>query len=130
MSKLSEIYKPYNFSSTKCFIITLNIVTTGYYKIEQRLPEEMKTLKGVFVSPSGSTRFKQLGFVTFGINEGRIKCFQQAVIDITKISDCSVPFPLNEPVKNNSLMQGYYYDNGRSNIYPYSLKIYLHYTLE
>ena len=35
------------------------------------------------------------------------------------------PLQINEPVKPNSMIQGYYIDNGLAPVYPYNIKIYL-----
>ena len=133
MKKLINIYKPFHYSNTQCFIITLNITRGGYYKIEQKLPAVMKTVKAVFVSASSISppvmglSLWQYGFISFGLNEGQIKCYQRPVIDISRRTDCPQPQELNEPVKDGSLLQGYYQDMART-IYPYTVKIYLHYT--
>ena len=128
MKKLREIYKPYDFSDGKCFIVIVNPNRNGYFKIEQQLPTEMKIITGIFVSMSGFTFSTKSGYLSLSVNDGASNCFQQATIDYTENHDCSQPFPMHEVIKSGSLLQGYYLESSSAPvIYSYILKIYLHY---
>lgn len=131
IKKLSgEKYTPYNFSSTQCHIVKLNVQKTGTVKIEEKLPIEVKQLKGVFISANIQTQAKSVGFITLTFNEGQTNPVQYAVINTNFLKNASHPLPLDEVIKPNSLMQGYFRLDETDATLPMTLTIYLHYTSE
>ncbi|HWY11794.1 MAG TPA: hypothetical protein VN026_10740 [Bacteroidia bacterium] len=124
---IKEKYKPYNFSATKCFVIELGVIANGTYKIEKKLPVEIKTLKGIYVTCSAVTTQKIVGIVNLFFNEGSLKNFGMGVMNSKLINDHSNPIPINEEIKPNSTMQGVYYHRPIVDSYPFTIKIYLHY---
>lgn len=130
MTSIHNIYEPYNFTENPCYIITIPITTVGYVKIEHKLPEYIKTLKGVFVSVDCKRSLNPLaGMLIMNFNDQLFKNFQLPIIrtNLYLDSDHSKPIPFNEAILPNSFLQGFYYDSvNMLSEYPYNLKIYLH----
>lgn len=121
-------YKPYNFSSTKCYVITLTINRSGVTKIEEKLPPDIKQVKGIFITARIKTKAEKIGQITLSFNEGIINPYQYAVLNTDYLGDTSHPLPLDETIKSNSLMQGYYKCDAIEFELPFTIKIYLHYA--
>lgn len=143
MKTIEQIYKPYSFSDTRCYVFILDIGTKGYLKIEHKIPAYVRKLKGIFISVngiiqptasgppsrSGGTSSIVAGFITLNFNGQSLKCFQYSVPQTLYLMDCSHPIPFDEQLNPNSFLQGYYFDN-LLYITPkpaYKLSIYLHY---
>ncbi len=129
MKTIQDIYAPYNFSATRCYVIAIPVNINGYLKIDEKLPGFIKNIKGIFVSvscPLSQTKFA--GFLTLNFNGQALKSFQSAIIRTALLKDCSHPTRFDETIIPNSRMQGYYYDTINTVFgYPYTLSIYLHY---
>lgn len=126
--KISDKYKPYNYSLTKCFVVTLNITANGNYKVEKKLPKQMKVIKGLYVTTSANAdKERVVGMLHLMFNEGILKNFQMPVMNPRLILHHSQPIPLNEEVKPNSTLMGVYYHRPLIHTYPFTVKIYLHY---
>lgn len=143
MKTIEQIYTPYNFSATRCYVHVVNIDKAGYFKIEHKLPSYIKHLEGIFISASGtfvpipvlevpgelpSTMLD--GFISLNFNGESLKSFHSPVINSNKLEDCSQPFPFHETIKPNSYMQGYYIASEPTvaeDRQPGTISIYLHY---
>jgi hypothetical protein len=126
--KISDKYKPYNYSKAKCFVVTLNITADGNYKVESKLPKQMKVIKGLYVTSSADAgQEKIVGLLNLMFNEGILKNFQLPVTNTKLVRHHSHPIPLNEEVKPNSTLMGVYYHRPVISSYPFTIKIYLHY---
>lgn len=129
MNAIDKIYTGYNFSATRCYVIPLSVNINGYMKIEHKLPEYVQNLKGIFVSVSCQTSAsRNAGFLFLSFNGSVLKNIQLPIIRTNLLRDCSHPLHLDEIIKPNSFVQGFYYDaTGGVGGYPYTLNIYLHY---
>lgn len=129
--ELLDHYRPYNFSSTRCFITNL-VVDDPIKKIEERIPSEAKRLKGVFLSCRTVSESKLIGVVNLNFNDGALKCYNLPLIN-TNLVDLqnTSPVPFDEEIKPYSHMTGHYRDFGYGALGPgleIFIKIYLHYT--
>jgi hypothetical protein len=129
MKAISPYPEPYNFSSTRCYIIEIE-VERSYKKIEHKLPRHIRNLKGIFVSvhlpknPSSKTA----GIISLNFNGQSLKCFHHPVIRVAHLHDWSNPIPLDEHIRPNTFIQGYFMGhNIRDIFFPFTVKIYLHY---
>ena len=125
--KLKDRYKPYNFSDSNCYVVSYNVSREQVLKIEDKLPLQIKRLTGVYITCNARTGAKVIGYITLTFNEGILKTVQLPILNSEKITHHSHPIPLNEPIKSNSIMQGYLFLTARSKV-PYTIKIYLHYA--
>ena len=127
--QIIDLYKPYNFSITKCFVIPLTLYTRGgISKIEEKLPPIMKHLKGLYITARNGSQVKEFGYVSLNFNEGAIKTFSTPVFNSAFELYHTSPMPADEELKSNTSVQGYYMDLGVAVLYPINIKIYLHYT--
>ncbi|MGZ4037246.1 MAG: hypothetical protein ACXVPQ_05415 [Bacteroidia bacterium] len=129
METIDDIHKPYDYSALRFYVMALTVSGPGLTKIDEKIPGYVQNLKGVFVSVGCLTSAGKItGYLSVNFNGSAIKVLQLPVIRTNLLKDCSRPLPLNETIRPNSLLQGYYYDqtNGSAG-YPYSLKIYLDY---
>lgn len=145
MKTFEETYKPYNFTENSTYIITVTINNSQYTNIQEKLPAYIRKVTGVFVS-AHSTQKKQnfIGILSLCFNGKAFKSIRIPVQNAYFIKDCSIPFELNEDLKSNSFLQGYFTGaNIRSsrafamisNILParvktnskYTINIYIHY---
>lgn len=131
MNPIDNIYKPNDFSATRCYVIRLSVNINGYMKIEQKLPVYVQKLKGVFISVSClNSPMKAAGFIALNFNGYGLKNIQTPVIRTNLLLNCSRQVSFNEQIKPNSLLQGYYFDGTKgAGGYPYTLSIYLHYEV-
>jgi hypothetical protein len=129
MKKLANIFKPYNFSENPCHIITFQVLAFGFTKIEVKLPNYVQQLTGIFASINyPAIQPKIAGYFTLNFNGNALQAFQMPIVKTTFLKEVSTPYELNEALKPNSFMQGYYYDaTGVPNNYPYTVTLYLHY---
>lgn len=133
MKTIEEIYEPYNFSTTRCYVFTLDIGAKDFIKIEHKIPAYVKNLTGIFVSVSGMAINEGTpvvkGFISLNFNGQSLKCFQASIPQTYFLNDCSNPILFEEKIEPNSFVQGYYYG------YPFNfsikvqhqISIYLHY---
>lgn len=124
---IKDRYIPYNFSATKCFIVTVVITPTGIAKVESKLPKQMKVIKGIYTTTTANADEMFVGTLNLWFNEGIGKSISIPVMNSRGLTDRSHPMPLNEEMKPNSSIQGIYFNRGTIHGYPYIVKIYLHY---
>lgn len=125
--KITDQYKPYNFSSSHCFVAPIEIDST-IKKIEEKLPPTAKRLKGVFVSCCSNSQNELLGVINLNFNDGALKPYNIPVINSsnTFLKNTS-PIFFDEELKQHSNMTGYYRDFGFGGLGS-SIKIYIHYS--
>lgn len=121
---IKERYRPYNFSSTKVHVIKLTVPVGGIGNIEEKLPEHIARIKGIFVSSNVTPVAKVKGWIFLTLNEGIFKNYQLPILNTAKLQDCSHPMPLNEEIKTNAVLYGYF---GVLLPAKGTLTIYLHY---
>jgi len=131
---IKEKYRPYNFSSTKCYIITLKFKVPGLglpgiFGIEEKLPLDIGILKGVYITVNSNSLFKIVGGVSLNFNESELKSWAIPLYNTKLLKETSHPVPLNEEIKSNSIMQGFYVirNSGGDAGIKGNIKIYLHY---
>lgn len=123
---IAETYKPFNFSTYGVYVIKTEITHTAVTKIEDTLPLHIKTIKGIYITCSADSIEKVLGYITLNFNEGILKNVQLPVMNSKIIKHQAHPIPLNESIKSNSIMQGYFFSRIQTkNVF--TVKIYLHY---
>jgi hypothetical protein len=131
MDLIQSIYEPYNFSANPCYIIGIEIAQAGYNKIEQKVPDYLKHLTGIFATVTCRTSANIVaGVLMLNFNQQLNKCFQQPIIRTNSNlnAEHSTPFLYDEEIIPNMYMQGFFYDQTNTpGIYPYTLAIYLHY---
>lgn len=123
---IDKIYKPFNFSELGVYVIKKEITHTGATKIEDTLPLHIRVLKGICFTSNPYSKEKVSGFITLNFNEGILKNVQLPVMNSNVITHHSHPIPINEQIKSNSIMQGYFFANNAIK-FPYTVSIYLHY---
>lgn len=130
MKTIEQLYEPYNFSKTKCYVFTLTITKGNYTRIEHKVPWYIKKLEGIYVSVSLLDTTKTLaGIISLNFNGQSLKCFHLPIHRTQNLNDFSHPLPLNEDIKRNSFIQGYFISKDLTvEEFPYTLSIYLHYT--
>lgn len=126
MKNIKDRYKPYNFSSSRCHVIELIISQGGVTRIEAKLPSYIKTLTGIYISCNTDRPEKVTGLINVFFNEGAQKSLKLSVLNTKVLRHSSHPLPLNQEIKSNSSIQGFYLDNLNVG-FPYTVKIYLHY---
>jgi len=124
--KIKDRYKPYNFSESKCHVVTINVKEGGVLKIESKLPLHLEKLTGIYITCNAVSEKRVLGYITITLNEGVLKTAQLPILNSRFIKHHSHPIPINELIKRNSIMQGYLYFIMTSSE-PFTVKIYLHY---
>lgn len=124
---IKDRYKPYNFSKTKCFIIKLTVDADGKFKIEQKLPKQIKILRDIYITTSAKADELLIGTINLWFNEGIFKSFSLPVMNTKITRHNSRPLQLNEEMKPNSTMQGVYFHRSSILAFPFTVKIYLHY---
>ncbi len=131
MPSIIDQYKPYNFSSTKCFVITFQ-VDSPIKKIEAKLPPTAKKLRGVFISARCNTAAKLIGSINLNFNDGALKPYNLPVINSGSALKNTQPIAFDEAIKQHSYLTGYYRDFGVGAISGGSvlfITIYIHYTI-
>lgn len=126
--KINERYRPYDFSKSKCYVIKFDVLhNESILKIEEKLPLHVQQLTGIYITCNVTdVKERVIGFVTIMFNEGVLKTVQLPILNTNQIKHHSHPIPLNECIKSNSIMQGYFAFYVRTKR-PYTVKIYLHY---
>lgn len=128
--KLTDQYKTYNFSSTKCFVISFE-VDNDIKKIEVKLPPVARKLKGVFVSARCNVAAKLIGTINLNFNDGALKPYNLPVINSNTPLKNTLPIRFDEELKPHSYVTGYYRDFGSGAMTSGSslfISIYFHYT--
>lgn len=126
---LIDQYKPYNFSSSRCFVITFE--AEPIKKIETKLPPVAKRLKGVFVSARCNSLASLIGTINLNFNDGALKPYNVPVINSLVDLKNTVPIAFEEDLKPHSTVTGYYRDFGTGALSSNSqlfISIYVHYT--
>jgi len=132
MKSIEKKFKPYNLTANPSHIIQIEIATEVYTNIEYKLPAHIKTITGVFISATNrETKQKLLGILTLCFNGQALKSLRVPVLDAKYLRDCWLPIELNDTIKRNSYMQGYFMSMNstrrklsRTNM---KLTIYIHY---
>lgn len=124
--KIKDIYKPYNFSDSNCYVVSYNVNTEQVLKIEDKLPLQIENLTGIYITCNAQSKENVIGYITVTFNEGILKAVQLPILNSNNIKHHSHPIPLNETIKSNSIMQGYLYFRVKTKT-PFTVKIYLHY---
>ncbi|HSH64398.1 MAG TPA: hypothetical protein VLB84_01050 [Bacteroidia bacterium] len=130
MKAIKELYKPFDLSSTRCYVAVFTIDTPdGYHVLEHKLPSYVQRLKGIFITVNDTVNPPSLpeGFVSLNFNGQTLRIFRQTVYSTFFSENTSRPFPFNEELVPNSYMQGYYQDYLSEKTMPYQLRVYLHY---
>ena len=133
MKTIKEIYEPYDFSKTRCYVFRLDIGTKDFIKIEHKIPSYVKSLTGIFVSISGLAINEGTptvkGFISLNFNGQSLKCFQASVPQTYFLNDCSRPIAFDETILENSFVQGYYMGYPLNFLVKvqHRVSIYLHY---
>lgn len=129
MKTIEQIYQPFDFSATQCYVIMLEVAQGNYMKVEHKLPQHIRNLKGIYVSTSRTViNSEQVAFISLNFNGQSLKCFHSPLNRTIAFDDCSSPFPMDEIIKENSFIQGFYTAldfSGEEQ--PYTVTIYLHY---
>jgi hypothetical protein len=123
---IDSIYKPFNFSTYGVYVIKTNITHTGATKIEDTLPLHIKTIKGICITCSANNIEKTAGYITLNFNEGILKNVQLPIMPSSILRHQSHPIPLNEHMKSNSIIQGYFFSRVQTKR-VFTITIYLHY---
>jgi len=123
---LMDAYKPYDFSKSKCHVVSIDTFGEQALKVEEKLPLHIRRLKGIHITCNSELEDRVIGYVTLQFNEGILKTAQLPILNSQMIKDHSNPIPINEEIKCNGLMLGYMYFL-RKNKLTHSVKIYLHY---
>jgi hypothetical protein len=125
---LLEKYKPFDFSSTRCFVVKFDLSKNGTFGIDVRLPYDAAVLKGILITAKYQGATHMPGFVSLMFNEGAFKTATLPILNTYRIGQCLDPLPVCEVLKPNSVMQGLYTLPG-SKSFPGYMKIYLHYEV-
>lgn len=132
---IDDLYAPYDWSKTKCYVIPIKVAGSGYLKIEHKLPNHIKEVKDIFLSvnctdhrPSKAKLSRVAGYISLNFNGHVFKTLSTALLKTYFFKDTPNPFPVDAELEPNSFLQGYYWDVANpSDGYPYLLNIYLHY---
>ncbi len=128
METIEHLFEPYNFSATHCYVFNMRVTARGNLKIEHKLPEYIRQLKGIFVSINSHQELVKIaGIISLNFNGQTLKCYHNAVLVTNVLNDCSHPYPLDEQLKQNSFLQGYYNATASLADAGYLLTVYLHY---
>ena len=124
--KIDEIYKPFDYSQYGVYVIKTDITAAGVFKIEDTLPLHIKQIRGIYFTCNSRSAERVIGYISLNFNEGILKNVLLPVINNNTIRHNGHAIPLNETVKSNSIVQGYFY-NRVATKRPFTVKIYLHY---
>jgi hypothetical protein len=124
--KIKDLYKPYNFSKSNCYVISYDVNGEPILKIEEKLPLQIEKLTGIYITCNSLSRENVIGYITVMFNEGILKTVQLPILNSNNITHHSHPIPLNETIKSNSIMQGYLFFRKKTKR-QFTVKIYLHY---
>jgi hypothetical protein len=126
---VTDQYRSYNFSSSKCFIIPFE--AEGIKKIEAKLPPIAKRLTGIFISARCNSLEKFIGTINLNFNDGALKPYNLPVMNSLTALKNTVPIFFDEELKAHSNVTGYYRDFGTGALSSSSqlfISIYIHYT--
>lgn len=127
---IKDRYRPYNFSSTKCYVVQLPFsvdVRSGYFAIEEKLPVHIGKLKGLLVTINADLSNPVVLAVILSFNEGLLKNLQIPVWHPLALRHNSHPIPFDEEIFSNSIMQGYFIVPPAERRFDGYISIYLHY---
>ncbi len=125
--KIADTYKPYNFSSTKCYVFQVTVASGKFIvKIENKLPLHFGVLKGLYFTCNSLSTEKVVGYISLFLNEGIFKSIQTAVINTNRIRHQAHPIPFDEEVKTSAYIQGFFFNRDPS-LTDFTITIYLHY---
>lgn len=132
MNAIDKIYNPYDFSSTRCYIIVIEPHGAALTKIEHKLPSYIRTIRGIYVSNTfRSNIVNHVGILSLNFNGNAFKAFHLPLPNTRIQPEVSNPLDLNERLEPNSFLQGYFY--GIKSLLPknyYRISIYIHYDYE
>jgi hypothetical protein len=130
MKTIEELYKPFNLSTTRCYVAVFTVNEPGgFLTIDHKLPSYVQNLKGIYVSVDDIVNPATLveGFISLNFNGQSLKIFQHSITSTYYSENTSRPFPFDEQLVPNSYMQGFYQDFYSEKTLPYQLRVYLHY---
>lgn len=128
---LTSHYTPYNFSSTRCFIIPF-LVDYSIKKIEAKIPPVAKKLKGIFISARCNSLSKFIGTINLNFNDGALKPYNLPVMNSSGLLKNTSPIIFDEDLKAHSNVTGYYRDFGTGAFGGSSvlfISVYIHYSI-
>jgi hypothetical protein len=128
---VTDQYKSYNFSSTKCLVIPF-LVDYTIKKIEAKIPPVARKLRGIFISAKSNSSAKLIGTINLNFNDGALKPYNLPVINSNGLLKNTVPIAFDEAIKPHSNVTGYYRDFGTGAFGMGSvlfISIYIHYTV-
>ena len=126
---LLDRYRPFNYSTTRCHVIALKFAKAGRFGIDEKLPACIGRLKGIYITVNCDIPFFSIGGIFLSFNNGATKAFQSYLTNTKMLRDPGLPYPVDEEIKKNSLMQGYYHIRSEHLRFEPSgtVNIYLHY---
>lgn len=132
MDAIDKIYNPYDFSSTRCYVIVIEPHGRALTKIEHKIPSYIKTIRGIFVTNTYQSNFvNHVGILSLNFNGNAFKTFHLPLPNTDLLPEAGSPLELNERLEANSFLQGYFY--GMKALLPkfhYRISIYIHYDYE
>ena len=123
---IDKIYQPFDYSKYGVYVIKTDITAMGVFKIEDTLPLHIKQIRGIYFTCNARTKERVVGYISLNFNEGILKNVLLPVINSNIIRHNAHAIPLNEAVKSNSIVQGYFYCRVKTKI-GFTVKIYLHF---
>ena len=130
MNAIDKIYKPYDFSATRCYVLIVEPHGKALAKIEHKLPSYIKRIKGICVTCTLNSKFiLHAGIISLNFNGNSFKSFHLPVVNTYKQPEISNPLNMDEQLQPNSFMQGYFY-GVKSPSKIYTVSIYIHYEYE
>lgn len=130
MNAIDKIYNPYNFSSTRCYVLIVEPKGKTLAKIEHKLPGYIKRIKGICVTSTLSSNvILHIGLVSLNFNGNALKSFHFPVPNTYKQPEISNPINLDELIQPNSFIQGYFF-GVKSPAKFYTVSIYIHYDYD
>lgn len=123
-------YQPHNYSTTRCHVVSFSFTKAGRFGFDVKLPYYIGKIKGIYVTANANIPFALFGRVYLNFNEGQLKTFQLYLVNSKMLRDAGLPYPVDEEIKPNSVLQGYYHirSEGLGFNPAGTVRIYLHYT--
>lgn len=133
MEPIDKLYNPYNFSATRCYVIVIEPKGEALTKIEHKMPNYIKVIRGIYVSNTyvsfSAQPKRHVGILSLNFNGNAFKSFHLPLPNTIIQPEVGNPLELHETLQPNSLLQGYFYGL-KSIASPYRISIYIHYDYE